>query len=265
MIPERKFFINIGEWKQVTQPNEKDGLYLLSSPHLRKELVDKEWAMIVDVVFNPCAFANLKTDLDRCGIVELVLKHVEKKYGVGLSRKYKFDDAKYKGNQDNLLNFMCPSSLQNSLKEANGELSRDSILNKMKNISEETLSTNTVEDEKKCEKIFEKMQLKDDKKKSPKEEASSKKTEKTSSVLPSRVPTMEPIISANFNAPTLREQETKTFKDAAKTKKSFARPKVEMEVNKEEGNVELTVNLPNVESVKECDLELTEVSEKTQS
>ena len=240
VIPVRKYFVNIGEWKQVPKPESKSSPIPILAAEMRKELVDKEWAMLVDVVLNPVIFINVHNELEKCPIVELVLKYIEGKNGINLSRKYKLLDNKYKGNQDHLLNFMCPTSLKTTLNNTvNGKLTRESMIDQMKHLSKKE---NHVHD----------ADIKQDK---VSVNVNGNGMADENHGVPN-IGKIDPIITANLCSPKLTVANTKAIKNVEKNK--LKTPKVEMEVNKEKGNMELTVYLPQVESVQECDLELSE-------
>ena len=197
------------------------------------------------------------------------------------------------GNSDVLLNVMMPSNVQESLKDTiNGEVTRDSVLGQLQKkktdissgVNQKDINMNIMQNKsdknspgiQKQGDIISKGGSKDEAKranesllKQLKMERDGKTTAKktVTDEKPSQKPqTMntnnnstkyDPVITANMNAPTLTETKTKKLSESPqKKKKTLQRPRVEMEVNKEDNAVELTVHLPGVVGVSECDLEV---------
>ena len=186
---------------------------------------------------NPIIFEeNLSNHLAVAGIIELVLKYIESKETLLLSRKYHICTEKYKGNQDNLLTFMCPSALTNSLSGT-----KTSLFEQLRQISSEKTETD-------IKKQTTEVNPDHDKENSV-----------TKNLTKSDGPLYDPVITARTSIEPLTEVKTKAIKNTKTETKKLKSPKVEMIVNKELEDVELTIYLPEVNNVQECDLNLTEV------
>jgi len=305
MIPVRKYFINIASWCQVPEQASQEGSIPMCAGKLRKEVVDKEWACVLDVCLNANVLKGCgSSDIEKCSLVELVLKYVEdSNKPLQLSRKYHFlpqTTTKYKGNRDVLLNMMFPTHMQNSLEKTlntatttnvtpqdliqevkssahthtntstNERLSKEIKMSKDEVDGSMSAATKTQRDEakKKNESLLKMLKESALDKPSKKDSDASGEDEKRDSEHTDEVEgggkKYDPVITANLNAPTLRESSTKVYTDTEKqsngdeTEKKLARPKTEMDVDKTEGTCELTVYLPGVTSVTECDLEVYE-------
>lgn len=237
VIPVRKYYINIAEWRQMPKPESEAAPIPIASSEIRKEVIDKEWGFLVDVVLNPMLFKN-STDTDAC-LIEMVLKYIESKESLSLSRKYERRSEKYVGNQDNLLNFLCPSALKNSLDTATNGESNNSLFKQLRHISNTSESEKENDISKNNNNIMAKEQ--------PENSINSSRH------------AFEPIITANVFETTLKEEKTRTLKQPARTLR-LKTPRVEMLVNKDKKMVELDIYLPEVQSVNDCDLDLTETS-----
>ena len=229
VIPIRRYFINFTKWIQLPKPENETSPVAMTTSDIRKEIVDKEWAHIVDVTLNPTVYGDEASlnQLKKSALVELVLRHIESKCSLKLSRKFQFCEKKYIGNEDNLLNFICPSAVTNKLQNAvngnDGSLTLDKIchLSKDSSVNEDgCLATGN----------------------------KNNKNQESRDVY-------QPITTNNNNNNFVKELKTKTIKQ----EKKFSLPSPNVEMNMKVGNVELRIDLPNVESVSECDLELTEV------
>jgi len=219
VIPIRRYFINFTKWIQLPKPENETSPVAMTTSDIRKEIVDKEWAHIVDVTLNPAVYGDEASlnQLKKSALVELVLRHIESKCLLKLSRKFQFCEKKYIGNEDNLLNFICPSAVTNKLQSAvngnDGDLTLDKICH---------LSKDNIVKENGCL-------------------ATGNKNNNNK----------QPITTNNS---LVKELKTKTIKHENK----FSLPSPNVEMNMKVGNIELRIDLPNVENVSECDLEMTE-------
>ena len=229
VIPIRRYFINFTKWIQLPKPENETSPVAMTTSDIRKEVVDKEWAHIVDVTLNPDVYGVEVSlnHLKKSALVELVLRHIESKCSLKLSRKFEFCEKKYIGNEDNLLNFICPSAVTNKLQNAVNGNDSNLTLDKIFHLSKD----NSVKDS--CL-------------------ATGNKNNNQSRDIKQPIMTNN---NNNNNNDLVKELKTKTIKQ--EKKKSLPSPNVEM--NKKVGNVEFRIDLPNVESVSECDLEMTEV------
>lgn len=199
----------------------------MTTSDIRKEIIDKEWAYIVDVTLNPVVFGDEASlnQLKKSALVELVLRHIESKCMLKLSRKFQFCEKKYVGNEDNLLNFICPSAITSKLQKAvNGNESNMTLdkichLSKDKSVKKNGCLTSGNDNNSQSRDIN------------------------------------QPIMTNNNNNNFVKELKTKTIKQ----EKKYLLPSPNVEMTKKIKNVELKINLPSVESVSECDLEMTEV------
>ena len=194
----------------------------------REESVNGNSCIIVDVASNPSVlnecFAN---EQERQILVELILKYVEEQKKLKLSRAYTICNESYVGNEDNILNFMCPGPLlagaQNSSK-----LSDTAVI---KNLKETINADNT---EIKCSK----------------ESRESQSWDKNV-----KVETQE----------FLRELSTRksSSNSHGNRNKALARPEHEMSIthgNDSRKQLKVTVKLRGVLSTEECELDVSEVS-----
>lgn len=234
VIPIRKYFINFSEWVQLPKPENDSSPVTMATSEIRKELIDKEWSHIIDVTMNPIVFPSNDSlhHIEKCALVELVFRHIESKFSLKISRKFKLvEGSTYIGNQDNLLNFMCPSAMRDKLADG---VNKGITLEQIKSLAENnqpTVANN-------------KMNLHGNGSNS----SSSKMIDTSSSSI---------ITSCNGVTNSLTEVKTSSSKQKTT---SLPTPKVEMLVCKDKNVIELTIYLPKVESVCECDLEITESS-----
>ncbi|XP_065643257.1 PIH1 domain-containing protein 2 [Hydra vulgaris] len=127
VIPSRKYFINVAKWTQVPQPENTCSPIPMIISEQRKELIDEEWANLIDIAVNPILFEKnglFYTDVSE--ILQASLLYAESKFSLKLSKNYTILNVKYIGNEDNLLNFMCPT-LRDSIKKAGSILDQDKI------------------------------------------------------------------------------------------------------------------------------------------
>ena len=232
VIPVRIYFINFTKWIQLPKPENETSPVAMTTSDVRKEIVDKEWAHIIDVTLNPAVYGDEASlnQLKKCALVELVLRHIESKCSLILSRKFQFCEQEYVGNKDNLLNFICPSAVTNKLQSATNGVESDLTLDKICHLSND----NTVKKDG-CL-------------------TTNNKNIKQSRDINQPIKTNN---NNNYLMNNLKEVKTKTI--ALKSKSSLPSPNVEMNVNRRVGSVELRIDLPNVDGVAECDLEMTEV------
>ena len=242
VIPIRKYFINFTKWFQLPKPENETSPVAMTTSEIRKEIINKEWAYIIDVTLHPSVYPSNDSPnhLQRSAIVELVFRYIESKHSLNLSRKFQFvDGTSYIGNQDNLLNFICPSAVKNKMADTLKKNNSSLTLEQVKNLSNDTFKE------------------------------TGKKTEKAESLKAPNKNTrhfQQAPIKLHQNE-LLRDNNLTEVKSVAIEKINNNRnlasvlpvPKVEMIVNQEKCCIELAIDLPKVESVNECDLEVTEV------
>jgi len=235
VIPHRDYYINIAEWSQVPSPKSKVDPVPILATEIREETINQEISMIIDVVMNPNVFENIdsmvnqKENLTSAPLIEMVLQYVESRNKIKLSRKYNVTEIKYMGNQDNLLNFICPTSLKDSISNVNKKESGNVLLDKVKKSGIENKKDKSVGNE----KDFESKNLISD----------------SNSIS----------LTATNNSNGITEIKSKKIKKKdIKATSCLEKPKVEMLLHQK--NIEFNIYLPNVQSVKECDLNLTEIS-----
>ena len=182
----------------------------------RKELVDQEWAILIDIAVNPFLFKeNAPLNMDVSELLHVALLYVESKFSFKLSKKYTILDKKYIGNVDNLLNLMCPSSLKDSLKNSyNSNSLNENVFLSSNNESNQNIAKSN------------------------------------GSISPQQV-------DHSF---ALHEISSKVTSQKCSIKKVPQTPRAEMNVDKENMNIFVTVQLPGVQGVAECVLELTQVA-----
>lgn len=235
VIPHRDYYINIAEWSQVPSPKSKVDPVPILATEIREETMNQEISMMIDVVMNPNVFekidsmVNQKENLISAPLIEMVLQYVESRNKIKLSRKYNITEKIYMGNQDNLLNFICPTSLKDSISNVNKKESGNVLLEKVKKSGIENKEDKSVGNEKKIE---------------------NKNLISGSNSIS---------FTATNNSNEITEIKSKKIKKKdIKANSCLAKPKVEMLLHQR--NIEFNIYLPNVQSVKECDLSLTEVS-----
>jgi len=244
VIPIRKYFINFTKWMQLPKPENETSPVAMTTSDIRKEIVDKEWAHIIDVTLHPSVYPNNDSpnQIKRSALVELVFRYIESKFSFNLSRKFQFVDvASYMGNRDNLLNFICPAAVKNKMADTlknNNNLTLEQI---------KSLSNDTFQEK--------------NKKKSDKTEllhASNKQNKPhTTTKEPIKLHQSELMLDNSLTA--VKSVALDKNNNNNKLLSALPSPKVEMVVNQEKHCIELTIDLPEVESVNECDLEITEV------
>uniref|UniRef100_A0A7M5UP15 PIH1 N-terminal domain-containing protein n=1 Tax=Clytia hemisphaerica TaxID=252671 RepID=A0A7M5UP15_9CNID len=235
VIPIRKYFINFTKWHQLPKPENETSPVAMTTSNIRKEIIEKEWAYIIDVTLNPEVYPSdtSPNQLQRRALVELVFRHIESKHSLQFSRKFEFCEEKYIGNRDSLLDFICPSAVKNKLNNALNGTENNLTLDQIRNLSKG----------KENNKIVTGNQTKS---------GMSKKSQPT----PASVETIK--TSSGESVDSMKELKTKTLGSHHGNKTRLPAPKVEMMVNKDGGNIELRIELPKVDTVAECDLEITE-------
>lgn len=225
---------------QLPEPENETTPVAMTTSEIRKEIIDKEWAHIIDVTLHPSVYPsnNSPNQLQRSALVELVFRYIESKLTLNLSRKFQFvEGASYMGNQDNLLNFICPTAVKNKMADTL-KTNSNLTLEQIKNLSNDTL----------------------------KEDGD--KTEKREDLKPPNRLSKNTMENIKLHQNELLQDNSLTeVKSVALEKKSNNRnlanalpsPKVEMIVNQKKRCIELAIDLPKVDSVNECDLEITEV------
>ena len=222
---------------QLPKPENETSPVAMTTSDVRKELVDKEWAYIIDVTLNPAIYGDEASlnQLKKRALVELVFRYIESKCSLTLSRQFDFCEGDYVGNRDNLLNFICPSALTNKLQRTLEGNDTNLTLDRIRDLSKD----NTMK------------------------ENNCLPTTNKNNKQPSR-DKIQPIttnhINNNYSDAMNSLKEVKTNRKIEPKVSSLPTPNVEINVNRKDGKVELRIELPNVESVSECDLELTEVS-----
>lgn len=241
MIPVRKYYFNFTAWTQLPKPESETSPIAIATSDIRKEVVAKEWAYVVDVALNPIVFPSndISNETAKCVLIELSFRYVETKFSLKLSRKHKIlDEEKYIGNTDNLLNFMCPTALKSTLSDAVKGVNNNLNFDQIRRISRNDLNGNE---------------------KNHNSSTADKPTKSRDNYVTS-------IKSSNSSYKNeLKEVKTVSYNDTVKTNNQqkptkLPRPKVEMVINKETRRIEITIFLPQVENVQECDLDLSEVS-----
>lgn len=233
VIPVRNYYLNFAAWPQLPKPETESSPIAIATSDIRKEVVLKEWAYVIDIALNPITFPpnDDANQTAKCVLIELAFRHVESKFSLKLSRKHKMLDEKYIGNMDNLLNFMCPTSLKSTLADAVHGVDKNLNFEQIKKFCHDTGDTNA-----------------------------NKNSQQKSSIDQVAQGNKQSVSSNNVHNNELKELKTVSNKQQNNQQKDkLARPKVEMIVNKETSRVDITVYLPLVESVQECDLDLAEV------
>ena len=231
----RRYFINIAEWIQIDKPKSSSSPVPVAASEKRKEIIEKEPAFIFDVVLHPDVFPKDATDPLQCAsITELVFRYIESKNTLKFSRKYVIVEKNYVGNPDFLLNFMCPSVLKDTIRKANTVQDGQRLLKQVKQSKKDVSATLS------------------DKEISLESEPSNQGKHRNNNSIPSTLVTTSTNVDQH-----IKEVNTKLYTKEQQVCKKLPRPKVEMITEKE--NVEFIIYLPEVTSVSECELDITEV------